>query len=305
MYDHAYYGRPAPRGVVPREVAVQIAQERDAVLQELQRARTALRQSEQERQRLSKQMEETLNSATQRYHDAFRALSEELERARIQAAQPQADVSALQEQLDALQSERERLCEEHAQRQAHLEGEIAALREELAARDAEVVVTTPQPSAVVALRDEERGELMVSFLPLRDNLERALSMAQDANNPWRVGLEGLLMQLDLILGQHGLRRFGERGEAFDPHVHEAISVVEDEHLPSGKLHHVERVGFIYEPTGRVVRAAQVCVTRGGRVEEVASQRADEAECGGETREVHETTREDVNAEERDEIQEPV
>ena len=117
------------------------------------------------------------------------------------------------------------------------------------ARDAELQATRASQGLV--------GEL----LPVLDNLERALDAnlhheeAQVAD-----GVKLVLQQLNDILARRGLVEIAaEPGEAFDPHVHEALSNQPSEY-PEGAIADVWQRG--YRLGDVVVRAARVVVSSG-------------------------------------------
>ena len=72
------------------------------------------------------------------------------------------------------------------------------------------------------------GDLLADFLPVLDNLDRALQAA--AQQPH---LEALLEGIELVrtqflnaLARHGLKPLDRQGQTFDPHLDEAMTTVE-------------------------------------------------------------------------------
>ena len=94
----------------------------------------------------------------------------------------------------------------------------------------------------------------------------ALHMARDGLQGGEGGAEAMAQGLDVlekellnVLGRHGVERMEAVGTSFDPSLHEALYVVEDEELGPNVVSRVLRPGFTLH--GRVVRAAHVAVTK--------------------------------------------
>lgn len=105
--------------------------------------------------------------------------------------------------------------------------------------------------------EEERARLLREFLSFGDNLERALAFQDHPGL-----LEGLRATWE------GFRRFLERegvepipaeGEDFDPQIHEAVAVAEEEGGEGGKVVREVQKGYRYR--GRLLRPARVIVRR--------------------------------------------
>jgi molecular chaperone GrpE len=114
------------------------------------------------------------------------------------------------------------------------------------------------------LDDARRGgreEMLKEFLPVFDNLERAIQSAQRAQDVKAVadGLAMILRQFLDSLGRVGMAKVPAVGSQFDPSVHEAIQQVEtDEHAPGTVVAEVQP-GYVQGE--RLVRAAMVVVAK--------------------------------------------
>jgi molecular chaperone GrpE len=111
---------------------------------------------------------------------------------------------------------------------------------------------------VVRAREQERAAVAVRWLPVLDNLERALDHA--SSNPDQIveGVRAVHQQALAVLAELGYpRRDDETGKAFDPAHHEAVSTIADEDLVPGTVAHVVRPG--YGPDGEILRPASVVV----------------------------------------------
>jgi molecular chaperone GrpE len=103
--------------------------------------------------------------------------------------------------------------------------------------------------------DEARERLLRDFLEAIDSLERAIAIDPSLAE----GLAPVVQQLEAILARHGVRRFGEPGERFDPERHEAVAVRTTDEVPDQTVLEVMRSG--YALNGRVLRPAEVSVAR--------------------------------------------
>jgi molecular chaperone GrpE len=100
--------------------------------------------------------------------------------------------------------------------------------------------------------------LVESLLPVLDAFERAFaSEAAKAHEETRKGFELVYRQLTESLARHGLERIPALGQAFDPHVHEAVDRVETQDAPDGTV--LEELSGGYRVRGRVVRPSMVRV----------------------------------------------
>ncbi len=90
------------------------------------------------------------------------------------------------------------------------------------------------------------SDLVKSFLPIVDNLERALKAAEQTNNLDSLvgGINGTLKQLHSILQNAGVVQIEAVGKEFDPNFHEAIGHAEAEDLPSNSVAEEVQRGYI-------------------------------------------------------------
>ena len=107
-----------------------------------------------------------------------------------------------------------------------------------------------------SLYTDIRSETVEKFLPVYDNLERALAQeTQDA--AFKKGVEMTMNQLVSVMEKLGVVSFGAAGEAFDPQLHNAVMHVEDEALGENVIAEVFQKGF--KVGDKVVRFAMVKV----------------------------------------------
>ena len=86
---------------------------------------------------------------------------------------------------------------------------------------------------VVRGREQERAAVATSWLPVLDNLERALEHASSDPGSVVEGVRAVLAQAVGVLADLGYPRRDDNGRAFDPAVHEAVSTVSGEELVPG------------------------------------------------------------------------
>src|SRR5690625_2041343 len=99
-----------------------------------------------------------------------------------------------------------------------------------------------------------------SLIPVRDSLEAALEQPDQSVEALTEGVETTLRQLDSAFKRHQLSEVApEVGEAFDPHVHQAISNVPSEQK-KGTIAQVLQKGYVI--ADRVLRPALVMVSSG-------------------------------------------
>jgi|ERR1700722_2934046 len=110
-------------------------------------------------------------------------------------------------------------------------------------------------------RATERSRVAGAWLPIVDNLERAISHAGDQSDAVLDGLRSILEQALQVLEQLGYPRDVEAGVPFDPERHEVVGVVDQPDTPSGTVVEVLRPG--YGEGSRQLRPAAVVVSRRG------------------------------------------
>ena len=101
-----------------------------------------------------------------------------------------------------------------------------------------------------------KAETVGKFLPVYDNLERALAQ-ETADEAYKKGVEMTMNQLVKVMEGLGVTSFGEIGEAFDPARHNAVMHVEEEGLGENVIAEVFQKGFIVGE--KVIRFAMVKV----------------------------------------------
>ena len=107
-----------------------------------------------------------------------------------------------------------------------------------------------------ALYTDIKAETVGKFLPVFDNLQRALAQ-ETADEAYKKGVEMTMNGLQSILDGLGVKTFGQVGETFDPQLHNAVMHKEDESLGESVIAEVFQTGF--KVGEKVVRHAMVVV----------------------------------------------
>ena len=106
------------------------------------------------------------------------------------------------------------------------------------------------------LYTEIRAETVGKFLPVYDNLERALNQPT-ADEAYKKGVEMTMGGLIEVMEKLGVVAFGDVGDTFDPNMHNAVMHCEDENLGENVLAELFQKGF--RVGDKVVRFAMVRV----------------------------------------------
>jgi len=102
-----------------------------------------------------------------------------------------------------------------------------------------------------------QADVIKELLPVLDNFDRAANN-KDANaEDYKKGIDLIFNQFGEVLKKLGVESYGERGDEFDPNIHNAVMTVEDEELGENVIASVFSKG--YKLGDRIVREAVVQV----------------------------------------------
>lgn len=106
-----------------------------------------------------------------------------------------------------------------------------------------------------------RGDIIKRYLPILDDLERALKQlpGDETTAAWAAGIELIYRKLQAILESEGVKRIPAEAEEFNPTRHEAITHEDSPDHKSGQVIEVVQQG--YTLGDRVLRPALVRVAR--------------------------------------------
>lgn len=99
------------------------------------------------------------------------------------------------------------------------------------------------------------ADTLTQLMPLLDNLQRAAAYQEDAKLV--EGLRMILSSVPEVLGKMNIVAFGEKGDVFDPNLHNAVMQVTDETAEEGTIAAVLQCGYRYGD--KVIRHAMVSV----------------------------------------------
>ena len=145
------------------------------------------------------------------------------------------------EQLQKLQAERDALYDRVARQQAEFENYRKRSQKEQ--QD---------------YRDYALTDFAKQFLPVLDSFDRALN-SQGSDADLRKGMELIRRQMEDALAKIGVKTVPSKGEQFDPHVHEAIEMVETEDAPDNEV--LDELARGYMIKDRLLRPAMVRVAK--------------------------------------------
>lgn len=118
-----------------------------------------------------------------------------------------------------------------------------------------------------------RERILRGCLEIFDNLERGLAGAKSQGDPLAEGIRMILSQVENWLKTEGLQVIATKGQVFDPTVHEAVSQIERDDMPTGMV--VEEIRRGYRWSDRLLRPAAVIVSKAKEVAEVENRSTEE------------------------------
>lgn len=162
----------------------------------------------------------------------------------VEPSDPQPDpISQLQAQVDSLTAEKASLYDKLLRRQAEFENYRKRVERERS-----------------ELYQHGRDDVLLQFLPVVDNFERALSSLETSEGDaeaLRHGVELIHKQFKDALSKFGLEAVEAVGQTFDPHVHEAVTTeATDKHKENTVIQEFQRG---YRIGDRLLRPAKVKV----------------------------------------------
>jgi molecular chaperone GrpE len=100
--------------------------------------------------------------------------------------------------------------------------------------------------------------LAEALLPVRDSLEAALAIENVTLESLKSGVELTLRQLNAVFEKAGLREINPVAEKFDPHKHQAMTMVPHPGEPNQVVNVMQKGYLLHE---RVIRPALVTVSK--------------------------------------------
>ena len=162
-----------------------------------------------------------------------------------ESAGPVASGQAQGSAFDKLKDERDSLID----RLARLQAEFENARKRTAREQQE-------------FREYAIADALKALLPILDSFERALQTSAADKSEFSGGVELIYKQLQDALLKLGLRAIPAKGEPFDPHLHQAIEMVDTSEVED---HHVlDELQRGYKLKDRLLRPSMVRVARNSK-----------------------------------------
>ena len=149
---------------------------------------------------------------------------EQLEQETEEQAQPE----AAQEQPDQAEQMKEQLAQQE-DKYLRLAAEYDNYRKR----------TTKEKES---LWTEVKADTAAAFLPVYDNLERAMKQ-ETADEAYKKGVEMTMNQLKEVFSKLGIEEIPALGEPFDPNLHNAVMHIDDENFGENTIAEVFQAGF--------------------------------------------------------------
>ena len=168
------------------------------------------------------------------------------------------------------EAETEKQSKSEKKKQKKLEDTLTELEAKLEAKDKEIAELNDRYMRMAAEYDNFRkrsakekdgiysdayADALKAILPIIDNLERAVGV--EGAEAVAKGLEMTLKGAAEALEKMGVEAFGAEGDAFDPNMHNAMMMVDDENHKEGEIVTVFQKG--YKKGDKIIRYAMVTV----------------------------------------------
>ena len=101
-----------------------------------------------------------------------------------------------------------------------------------------------------------KADAIEKLLPVYDNLERAINQPTE-DEAYKKGVEMTMTQLVGIFAGMGVEIYGEKGDTFDPNLHNAVMHTEEEGVEENTITQVFQKGF--KMGEKIIRFAMVQV----------------------------------------------
>ena len=104
----------------------------------------------------------------------------------------------------------------------------------------------------------QTNQLMLNFIGIYEDFLRAKSaLTSDGINT--EGLEAVIKNMDALLSENNIKVIDAIGEIFDPRLHEAVSIIEDDSFDDGTITQEIAKGYISRE--EVIRPSKVIVSK--------------------------------------------
>ncbi len=163
----------------------------------------------------------------------------------LKAADTPAPEPEIMPSMEELLREAERKAQEHYDAWMYAKAETENVR-----RRAQQDIDTARKFAVESFSSE--------LLPVKDALEMALAVENASVESLKSGVELTLKQLNNVFEKFSIREINPVGAKFDPHLHQAMAMVESDAEPNTVVNVMQKGYLLNE---RVLRPALVSVAK--------------------------------------------
>jgi len=122
-------------------------------------------------------------------------------------------------------------------------------------------------------QEKANGRILMQLLTILDELDLAISAAENSKGDIIEGVEMIRGKLWKLLDAEGLDPIDAYGRPFDPNLHEAVLEVETDEVENGCVVEEFRKGYKFK--GRVLRASMVKVAKNSGSNDVKEENEDE------------------------------
>lgn len=105
--------------------------------------------------------------------------------------------------------------------------------------------------------NDSKASVLAELLPVMDNFDRAANNKDASFEDYKKGIDMIFNQFNEIFKKLGVEAFGEKGETFDPNIHNAVMHIDDENEEENVITDVFSKG--YKLGDRILRPAVVKV----------------------------------------------
>jgi molecular chaperone GrpE len=106
------------------------------------------------------------------------------------------------------------------------------------------------------LLKSSNADLICKLLPVIDNFNRAIKAKDDDTQS--IGISMIYKQLNSILEEEGLKKIEAEGKEFDPNLHDALMMEENDEYKDGTIIEVFEPGYMFKD--KLIRTAKVKVS---------------------------------------------
>lgn len=180
---------------------------------------------------------------------------EEQEPVEETAAEAAADEA---EEMPAEEAVEAEVIDERDEKIKKLEDEVAATKDKYLRLAAEYDNYRKRTAnEKLGIYDDATAKAVTELLPVADSVRMALENLGDADPEILKGIELISNQLDKSFEKLKIEAYGKPGDAFDPNLHNAVSMVDSEEYESDHIAAVFQTG--YKIGDKIIRHAMVQV----------------------------------------------